>query len=126
MTGKTGTMRYMAPEVVKSEPHYNEKVDIYSMAMIIWFICHGVRPFEGVQPELVADLTSSRGMRPSLEGLNWPEMADIISLMWADSPAARPDSRTILENLNRMCVDDFPALAERDVSCSTRCSCLIM
>lgn len=54
MTGKTGTMRYMAPEVVRSEPHYDEKVDIYSMAMIFWYICHGVRPFEGVQPALVA------------------------------------------------------------------------
>ena len=54
------------------------QVDIYSMAMIFWFICHGVRPFEGVQPELVADLTSKRGVRPSMEALNWPELSPLI------------------------------------------------
>jgi serine/threonine protein kinase len=107
MTGKTGTMRYMAPEVVKSEPFYDEKVDIYSMAMIFWYILHGVRPFEGVQPNLVAELTSCRGIRPSLEGLYWPEMANMISRMWSDKPSDRPSSKAILDELNSMCVEDL-------------------
>jgi serine/threonine protein kinase len=36
--GHTGTLRYMAPEVVaKATAHYNEKADIYSAAIIIWY-----------------------------------------------------------------------------------------
>lgn len=36
--GHTGTLRYMAPELVaKATAHYNEKADIYSSAIIIWY-----------------------------------------------------------------------------------------
>jgi len=137
MTGKTGTMRYMAPEVVRSEPHYDEKVDIYSMAMIFWFICHGQRPFEGVQPELVADLTSARGMRPSMEALNWPELAPLIDCMWGDKPADRPSSADILEELGKLGIASdghaaggkgrgIPALKDSEIRCSLKCTCSVM
>mmetsp|Transcript_4458 Transcript_4458/g.10696 ORF Transcript_4458/g.10696 Transcript_4458/m.10696 type:complete len:481 (+) Transcript_4458:241-1683(+) len=142
MTGKTGTMRYMAPEVVRSEPHYNEKVDIYSMAMIFWFICHGQRPFEGVQPELVADLTSSRGMRPSMEALNWPELAPLVDRMWGENPKDRPSSAEILEELGKFgkMVPDgkshplmpkslnsiSSAFKDKAIRCSIKCTCAVM
>mmetsp|Transcript_10610 Transcript_10610/g.15796 ORF Transcript_10610/g.15796 Transcript_10610/m.15796 type:complete len:90 (+) Transcript_10610:270-539(+) len=35
MTGDTGTLRYMAPEVATHNP-YNEKVDVYSFSLIVW------------------------------------------------------------------------------------------
>ena len=35
MTGETGTLRYMAPEVVLSKP-YTEKVDTYSFGIVVW------------------------------------------------------------------------------------------
>eukprot|EP00640_Fibrocapsa_japonica_P004341 CAMPEP_0113938960 /NCGR_PEP_ID=MMETSP1339-20121228/5365_1 /TAXON_ID=94617 /ORGANISM="Fibrocapsa japonica" /LENGTH=230 /DNA_ID=CAMNT_0000942313 /DNA_START=42 /DNA_END=731 /DNA_ORIENTATION=- /assembly_acc=CAM_ASM_000762 len=35
MTGETGTVRYMAPEVAKGEP-YNDKADVYSFSMVAW------------------------------------------------------------------------------------------
>ncbi|KAJ1474270.1 kinase-like domain-containing protein [Baffinella frigidus] len=38
MTGKTGSLRYMAPEVFNDVPTYDEKVDLYSFAMIMWYI----------------------------------------------------------------------------------------
>ena len=36
MTGGTGSMRYMAPEVALGKP-YNEKVDVYSKCVSITF-----------------------------------------------------------------------------------------
>jgi len=102
MTGNTGTRRYMAPEVVLCNPKYDEKVDIYSMAMIFWYIFMGVRPFEGVQPDLVAELTSQRGMRPPLEGLGWPAMESLIEKMWAGASADRPSASQILNDLGTM------------------------
>lgn len=35
MTGETGSYRYMAPEVFRHEP-YNNKVDVYAYAMIVF------------------------------------------------------------------------------------------
>lgn len=121
MTGNTGTRRYMAPEVVQCNPKYDEKVDIYSMAMIFWYIFTGTRPFEGVQPDLVAELTSRRGMRPPTEGLGWPAMEALIQRMWAQEAKDRPAAADILKELGTLQV---PAeLVQRDAARSRAPGC---
>ena len=45
MTGNTGTLRYMAPEVALGE-YYNQSVDVYSFGIITWQILKGKIPFE--------------------------------------------------------------------------------
>lgn len=44
MTGKTGTLRYMAPEVYHCE-QYGLPADVYSLGMIMMYIWTGVKPF---------------------------------------------------------------------------------
>jgi len=44
MSGGVGTWRYMAPEVVRYEC-YTDRVDIYSFALIMWFMSTGLNPF---------------------------------------------------------------------------------
>mmetsp|Transcript_72366 Transcript_72366/g.143482 ORF Transcript_72366/g.143482 Transcript_72366/m.143482 type:complete len:579 (-) Transcript_72366:210-1946(-) len=44
MSGGVGTWRYMAPEVVRYE-WYTDRVDIYSFALIMWFMSTGLDPF---------------------------------------------------------------------------------
>ena len=46
LSGETGTLRYMAPEVARSEP-YNLNVDVYSAGLVIYFILTKRVPFEG-------------------------------------------------------------------------------
>jgi serine/threonine protein kinase len=76
------------------------QVDIYSCAMIFWYILTGgTRPFEGIQPHLVGELTAVRGARPPTDGLRWPEMAALIHRMWAQDPAARPPAADIVARL---------------------------
>mmetsp|Transcript_24746 Transcript_24746/g.30442 ORF Transcript_24746/g.30442 Transcript_24746/m.30442 type:complete len:414 (-) Transcript_24746:106-1347(-) len=45
LSGDTGSPRYMAPEVAKSEP-YNKKSDVYSFILILWMILELKQPFE--------------------------------------------------------------------------------
>ena len=40
LTGNTGTLRYMAPEVVMGRS-YNQSVDVYSFSILIWQIVTG-------------------------------------------------------------------------------------
>ena len=40
MTGRVGTLAYMAHEVALCKP-YNEKVDIYGFGMILWQLVTG-------------------------------------------------------------------------------------
>lgn len=44
MTGRTGTVRYMAPEVFLDKP-YDLRSDIYSLGMIFYYIYTGNKPF---------------------------------------------------------------------------------
>jgi len=46
MTGKTGTLRYMAPEVLL-EKSYDSKVDVYSLGLIFYFAVTKAPPFMG-------------------------------------------------------------------------------
>jgi serine/threonine protein kinase len=45
MTGNTGTLRYMAPEVALNEPYHNG-VDVYSFAVVVWQVLAGQIPFK--------------------------------------------------------------------------------
>ena len=44
MTMGVGTYNYMAPEVVRTKK-YDEKVDIYALALIMFYLSSGKRPF---------------------------------------------------------------------------------
>ena len=45
-------MRYMAPEVFLDDPQYDEKVDIYSTGLIMWYMTLGERPFDRVPAQV--------------------------------------------------------------------------
>ena len=65
LTGCTGSLRYMAPEVALSKP-YNEKVDIYSFGMILYQIITGVTPFSGFKKEKFYQEVVHKRIRPGL------------------------------------------------------------
>eukprot|EP00434_Breviolum_minutum_P002594 symbB.v1.2.002291.t3/scaffold107.1/size327550/7 len=54
MTGGVGSWRYMAPEVVRHQA-YNEKVDIFALGLIMYFMNSGHQPFYqwGKDPEVI-------------------------------------------------------------------------
>ena len=103
MTLRTGTYRYMAPEVFEDQtPNYNSAVDIYSAALSIWVIFHGVRPFTNLDGLTVAELASRQHLRPPLHmflGHNMSfghkkaiasSVAQLLESAWHANPAQRP------------------------------------
>lgn len=83
--GHTGTVRYMAPEITSIRTgNYNEKADIYSASLIIWYIAAGKRP--EINPKTHLD------GRPELSGIEWPEFSQLIGKMWAHNPSQRPSA----------------------------------
>jgi serine/threonine protein kinase len=57
MSGGTGTLIYMAPEVALNKP-YSEKVDIYSFGVILWQLASGVAPFAGTSCSYIHNIDS--------------------------------------------------------------------
>lgn len=52
MTGETGTVRYMAPEVYNNEL-YSLNIDIYSLGLIIYYLNTNIKPFTNYSTETI-------------------------------------------------------------------------
>ncbi|OEU21692.1 kinase-like protein [Fragilariopsis cylindrus CCMP1102] len=68
MSGETGSLRYMAPEVAEGLP-YNHKADVYSFGIILWEMNAGKRPFNGLGRDTFYEQVVHGGGRPRLRTL---------------------------------------------------------
>ena len=103
-----GTPLYMAPEVAYADAanvgapagggaaEYTEKADVFSAAIILWYLVTGRRP------------TQRRTMdeRPAagLARRRWPELAELLERMWAGAPADRPSAGECAEEVRGFAV----------------------
>lgn len=98
MSGMAGSKRFMAPEVCNGVP-YNEKVDVYSFAIVLWEICALRKPFAGMS---VADHYREvivGGLRPPVDP-QWPAgLIQLLQACWHGDPDCRP---SILEARERL------------------------
>ncbi|KAG7356279.1 WD-40 repeat-containing serine/threonine protein kinase [Nitzschia inconspicua] len=89
MTGLTGAVRYMAPEVGTGEP-YGISADVYSWAMLMWFILALEPPFGLYTESMIMDRAWVRGYRPVVFR-RWNEnIQNLIRSAWAQDPLDRP------------------------------------
>ena len=65
LSGKTGSLSYMAPEVAKEQP-YNETVDVYSLAILAWQIFEMDTPYKDYSIARYNNLVVDKGGRPKL------------------------------------------------------------
>jgi len=91
MTGGVGSWLYMAPEVVRHQA-YTEKVDIYSFALIMYFMSSGHDPFYemGNDHELVLkEYLKGNEPRPRVQECP-KQLRDVIGSAWAVNAEDRP------------------------------------
>ena len=92
-TMNIGSPCYMAPEVVTSciagAAEYTEKADIYSAALIIWYLLTGQKPRRRAKPTDRPDVKPARR--------RWAELSDVVERMWAGEAEARPSAGECLE-----------------------------
>ena len=101
MTGHTGTLVYMAPEVYLNQP-YNEKVDVYSFAMILWEIISGEQVFRNMSKEQHMQQVVLGGHRPALSPILARAPAEVARLLercWHPDHRLRPSFSAILRDL---------------------------
>jgi len=97
MTGETGSYRFMAPEVYRHEP-YNQAVDVYSYALIIYWMFSGVRPFANItDPVEAVKFASLKRGRPSLTSVKEGKVKAIIEQSWSEEPDRRPSFSQIVK-----------------------------
>ena len=91
MSGKVGTLRYMAPEVALNQA-YNVSSDVYSWAIVSFELLSLEKPFDGWTRDLHADLVCNRGLRPEMINTLHPistDMKIILEQAWNPIPSNR-------------------------------------
>lgn len=110
MTGNTGTIAYMAPEVALRKA-YSEKVDIYSFGMILWQLLSSDIPFRGMTKDEHMNNVVKGGQRPRISDELPLLLIRLIERCWHADPVKRPSAREILDVLD--CVfDDINSCSE--------------
>ncbi|ETI56225.1 TKL protein kinase [Phytophthora nicotianae CJ01A1] len=103
MTGLVGTTRWMAPEVMRGERIYTSKVDIYSLALILWELIEGKLPFENTRWNHEVEDFVLKGVRPNIRAdlcpLRWKLL---IVTCWQADPRERPTIQQVINSLQRI------------------------
>lgn len=102
LTGQTGSLRYMAPEVAMEQP-YNESCDVYSWGILYWQVCSLTTPFSKYSARQHADKVVFGGQRPVPES-SWPRpWRELMVSSWQSMPALRPTMSEVLDQVHTFC-----------------------
>lgn len=118
MTGNTGTMRYIAPEVFKKKK-YNLKSDIYSLGWVIYYIVCGRIPFSDENMNSMAKLllNEEEMLCAMKEQINYIEEARLRGLI-RNCVQYEHDLRLDIKEL----YEDFKVMVENDTKKSKNAS----
>jgi len=106
LTGLTGSPRYMAPEVAKSEP-YNLSADVFSFGIIFWQVMSLDTPFAKFDSEQHHEVVVERGYRPACSKA-WPKEWKILM---RESWSPRIEVRPTFEKIHRSLCDEIVKLS---------------
>ena len=98
MSGNTGSLRYMAPEVALEKP-YNRSVDVYSFGILFWQITSLETPFTGFSVNMHNDRVVRGGLRPKLDPKMSPGLLNLMKNSWSENIHYRPTFQEITEVL---------------------------
>mmetsp|Transcript_9168 Transcript_9168/g.13313 ORF Transcript_9168/g.13313 Transcript_9168/m.13313 type:complete len:669 (+) Transcript_9168:104-2110(+) len=101
MSGETGSLRYMAPEVADSRP-YNHKADVYSFGIILWEMVAYKKPYDGLNRESFYVRIVKGNERPPMSR-KWPkQLCNLMMECWSPDMHIRPNFDEIVEQLDSL------------------------
>ena len=123
-TGVTGTYRWMAPEVMKSDDaQINRRCDTYSYAMVLYELFEHKLPFHEIQTEpinvkiITAVLENER---PKITANPPPYILGLITICWRKDPNMRLEFEQVVQALKSKDVSEW----ESEVSTITFVVCV--
>jgi serine/threonine protein kinase len=101
MTGYTGSLRYMAPEVVQRKP-YTEKADVYSFGIMLWQMARDKVPFKGFTKDEFIKQVVVNLERPKCDK-SWPVgFTTLLKSCWDNDVARRPSFLMIVQAITKL------------------------
>jgi serine/threonine protein kinase len=122
MTGETGSYRFMAPEVYRHED-YNETVDVYSFAMIFFYLLIGRPPWPTLPGLEAVSKAALEGDRPNIPRDVDGRLQALLKECWDDNRRARPSFSRIISTLAVYQKDVYKTDTNDVASLSTETGC---
>lgn len=105
LSGMTGSVRYMSPEVYKDLP-YTETCDTYSFAVMVWEMLTLNKPYDNMGTlDRLVQRVFERGQRPRIPSA-WPlVLRKLMKKGWEHDAAKRADMGTIARMMKTLVGD---------------------
>ena len=101
LTGCTGSLRYMAPEVVKSMT-YNSSVDVFSFSIMLWEMLTTQKPFDGFTSAQHSKLVAYGTYRPKIKSSFPDDVKQLLCKGWSSNLNDRPTFEDIYKKFSDM------------------------
>nr|GMC97370.1 serine/threonine-protein kinase STY13-like [Ipomoea batatas] len=98
MTGETGTLGYMAPEVLNGNP-YNRKCDVYSFGICLWEIYCCDMPYPDLSFSEVTSAVVRQNLRPDIPRCCPSSFGNVMKRCWDANPDKRPEMDEVVSML---------------------------
>ncbi|POO02115.1 Serine/threonine protein kinase [Trema orientale] len=98
MTGETGTLGYMAPEVLDGKP-YNRRCDVYSFGICLWEIYCCDMPYPDLSFADISSAVVRHNLRPDIPRCCPSSLANIMRKCWDGNADKRPEMDEVVRML---------------------------
>ncbi|KAI4317879.1 hypothetical protein L6164_025710 [Bauhinia variegata] len=95
MTGETGTLGYMAPEVLDGKP-YNRRCDVYSFGICLWEIYCCDMPYPDLSFAEASSRVVRQNLRPEIPRCCPGSLANVMRRCWDGNPNKRPQMEEVV------------------------------
>lgn len=98
MTGETGTLGYMAPEVLTGKP-YNRKCDVYSFGICLWETYCCDMPYADLSFAEMTSAVVKQNLRPEIPKCCPSALSTVMKKCWDANPDKRPSMEEVVHML---------------------------